>query len=202
MQKTTFLALASLLSCLSFFGTDQEPARAPIESPHPTSFLFHAMLEGLYDDGVANDVVDALLVTGDEVGYPRNFVYACPVCMPCIDAFRTYRARPTFLGSKTQRNTFGSGLSDRLRKLALSKDPADPLLALDELTDRWIARRFESLRLTGKQRANLTRDIVAYKEKGLAMLEQYRESEALAKHYAAMESCPLCIGAERGAMGK
>lgn len=213
MQGAPILALIGLLSLFTFatdesqstatepIGPSQQDASArPMPDAH--IFLFHAVMEGLYRDGVANDVVDALTVMGDEVEWPRNFVWACPICMPCFNAFRSYRARVPFAGRKLERDNFGDGLSKELRARVLTGTPADQVAALDELTARWIAHRMQSLRLDKNQVNELTNRIEGMKKKGLELLRSYRKSDDLQKHYAAMESCPLCVGATRGAMGK
>ena len=54
-------------------------------------FIFYAVLEGLYDDGVSNGDVDRILLKGEKEYY-FHFVYACPVCTPTIDALLTLKS--------------------------------------------------------------------------------------------------------------
>src|SRR5215467_14071305 len=52
-----------------------------------SQLVFFAVLEGLYRDGVSNDIVD-LIVPPNKDGQSRfdseHFVYACPLCHPAF----------------------------------------------------------------------------------------------------------------------
>jgi hypothetical protein len=72
--------------------------------------IFLAVLEGLYTDGVSNEVVDAILTRDSTSDRPQPFVYACPICMPAHDALQTYRARPASYGRNIRVDTFHPGL--------------------------------------------------------------------------------------------
>src|SRR5688572_32689605 len=65
--------------------------------------VFHAVLQGLYEDGVDDEVVNNI-VPADKKGSEkmrRSFVLGCPLCQPAFEAFAAYQARPKFSdGSK------------------------------------------------------------------------------------------------------
>ena len=74
------------------------PARPPIDAVQCGSrefnrFLFFAVLEGLYEDGVSQPVVDRILERDKPPGRYANFVYSCPICSPVVDAFRAFSRR-------------------------------------------------------------------------------------------------------------
>ncbi|HEY1490271.1 MAG TPA: hypothetical protein VGF90_04455, partial [Verrucomicrobiae bacterium] len=48
-------------------------------------FIFYAVLEGCYEDGIATTNVDQILLMNTNVGFV-HFVYACPICTPTIHA--------------------------------------------------------------------------------------------------------------------
>jgi hypothetical protein len=157
--------------------------------------LFFAALEGLYRDGVSNEIVDVLLALEPSSGWPSHFVYACPVCMPIFDALRTYRGRPVFFGDKQRRDTFGPGLSPELSARLTDRDAATRLGALRELTEGWIAARLESKRPTQEERATWKDEMAKRKEQGLICLKAYRKAGFQAT-YGAMETCPSCEAAD------
>ena len=80
----------------------------------------HAVLEGLYEDGVSDAVV-ASIVPPDKKGEEkmrRSFVLGCPLCRPAFEAFCAYQARPKFSdGSKAA--AFGKGFAPDLEKALL-----------------------------------------------------------------------------------
>jgi hypothetical protein len=69
--------------------TNHLASKAPL--PCDPGVVFLAVLDGLYHEGVANDDVDVMLTRDATTGVFRYFVYACPLCMPTIDALQLYR---------------------------------------------------------------------------------------------------------------
>ncbi|MDP6518592.1 MAG: hypothetical protein QF411_01725 [Planctomycetota bacterium] len=98
-QADIFDAFRQALGQSSFHGPTQR-------------LIFHAVLRGLFEDGVRDDVIGRLTRTDQATGMPYSFVYACPVCMPAYNALRVYAQRPEFYGDKQGATTFGPGLSD------------------------------------------------------------------------------------------
>lgn len=156
--------------------------------------LFHAVLEGLYTEGVSSDVVDAILVTDGTMGWQRHFIAGCPICSPCLDAFRLYAARPAFSSSKIHRDTFGPGLAQPLRSALLGEDDVARQEALSTLIARWLERRIELEQLEGAALANLREDLKRGSEQGEALLASYMQQPNLAAVYAHLSSCPWCAG--------
>src|SRR5215210_1212430 len=75
-------------------------------------FIFHSVLEGLYEDGVSNEDVNQILLKKEGQSY-FHFIYACPICTATIWAVEAYRARPEHLYSiKSGASTFGPGLAE------------------------------------------------------------------------------------------
>ena len=151
------------------------------------------MLEGLYRDGVSNEVVDKLIAIDEQTKYPANFVWACPACMPAYNAFRVYRARPEFLGDKGQRDTFGPGLPPAQIERLTAVDLPVSQKALEELIETWMKRRMEALRLTESERTEWRIQMEERRKQGMNYLEGYRKS--LGGSYASMKTCPICEGA-------
>jgi len=179
----------------------QDPTTPDAQAPAPPSyeevlpFLFHAVLEGLYTDGVKDDVVDALMASDEATGWPLYFIFACPICMPAWDAFATYRTRPTFLVSKQRRDNFGEGLDERTRAALLAGSVPARMQALRALVQRWVGQRLDLMRLSGEERAGWLSLLEALREKGLAYLKSYRGEERFAHLYRELEFCAFCEGA-------
>src|SRR3954465_7841787 len=61
--------------------------------------VFFAVLQGLYEDGVSDEVVNSI-VPADKKGREKmrhSFVLDCPLCQPTYEAFCVYQSRPRFL---------------------------------------------------------------------------------------------------------
>lgn len=156
--------------------------------------IFFAVLEGLYVEGVSNEAVDAICAIDPVHGYTANFVWSCPICMPAYEAFALYRARPPFRTRKGGGDTFGAGLAPDEVERITTGDIAERQKAIMELVGRWTQRRVESLRLTPDERAQWDVKLGAMREKGMAILDQYRAS-GLGGSYAQMKECPFCDAA-------
>lgn len=160
--------------------------------------IFLAVLEGLYRDGVQNAAVDAIVAEDPRSGYPVNFVYACPICTPALNAFLAYRARPGFYEDKHGRDAFGSGLApERVARLT-STDGVDRQAAIRDLIEGWIAQRLEAKRPTNAERAAWLAEMDQRRKEGMSYLERYREEGI--PGYATMEACPFCDGAQAACM--
>lgn len=178
----------------------QAEVRAAPEAPNggaddPVSrFLFFAVLEGLYEDGVSNEIVERVTELDARTGWPKHFIYACPICMPAFDAFRSYRSRTAFYGRKWACDTFGEGLDKELARRLLDRDDLVLGNALQERIERWTARRIELLRLTDVERDALSHELAERRKRGTEFLRSY-QANGSAPQYAGMKSCPLCEGA-------
>ena len=53
-------------------------------------FIFFAVVEGLYEDGVSSETVDLIIPYND---FYEHFIYGCSMCMPTYDALTLYRGR-------------------------------------------------------------------------------------------------------------
>lgn len=166
-----------------------------------TQEIFFAILEGLYRDGVENDVVDKILERDPKSGYPVNFVYACPLCHPVLDAMALYRGRPRFYGMKGDPDTFGSGLAAEVRRQILEGDLVVRQSAIQALCQGWIKRRLDGLAWSAEQRARFAMEMEIGRKNGMAQLARLNEADAAPSSYRAMKFCPSCEAAN-GACGR
>ena len=108
--------------------------------------IFFAVLEGCYRDGVSNEAVDLILPKNPDTGgvvMEHNFVYSCPLCMPVIEALRTYRVRTRFF-DKRARDTFGKGLPAEVMAKLAEPERKKRIPVLQALVSGWVKRRCAS----------------------------------------------------------
>lgn len=158
--------------------------------------VFYAVLEGCYEDGLANDAVDRILAPDPATGRPMHFVPKCPVCMPALDAFRLYRGRPIPVFRGGDRGTFGPGLDAFLTRRLASEVMKERLDVLHTLMVRWVGRRLDARRGTPEERAEWNQRLQELAKKGMAMLQAVQE-EGRAGAYTGMSTCAICDGASR-----
>ena len=162
-------------------------------------FIFYAVLEGCYEDGLnTNDIAQVLMTT--EKGAYMHFVYSCPVCTPTIHALEAYRSRPNrFNGLKTSANTFGVGLDYETHRQLNSAKVEERMVALNTLVQRWIARRITSLRLTVAERTKLQKDLEAKRKQGTRALERFKKDAGFSFYvtpaFLRLNECAVCNGA-------
>lgn len=156
-------------------------------------FIFYAVLEGAYEEGLSDEAVSTLL---GEKG-TEHFVIGCPICGPAYDALHAYRDAPKFTSKKVSQKGFGTGLSDEEQTL-VSGTVEDRREFIRNLVSRWIEARFSLLDLPEDQEKALRESLQKMSEKGTAQLENLKKGgngDQLANVYADWEFCPSCSGA-------
>ena len=171
-------------------AAEERKPRFPAASLDLGPFLFFATLEGLCEDALPDDAVQAVLEQ-DAKGRYVNFVYACPVCSPVLEGFRAYAMREKFYYSRKGDPLAGhdcavDGIAARLR----DPDPRARGAALRDLVSRNVERRIERLRLSEAETAEWRSRFAEGMKKGMSMLRQEGAAEGFAH-----KSCPSCDGA-------
>src|SRR5882672_11093313 len=126
-MSTRSLVLVVVASAVWFVRPSpaEPPAPKPAETPaaEPAAdwkedpvcqMVFFAVLEGLYTDGVPDDVVDSIVPRQPKDStnpIKTSFVVLCPLCHPVFEAFSVYQQRPKFNSDEKKRNAFGKGLA-------------------------------------------------------------------------------------------
>ncbi len=155
------------------------------------SLTYFAVLEGLYTDGVSDDVLKSLTRTDEVSNYPELFIWQCPICMPAFNAFMHYGKRQPFMGIKARVDTFGAGLSEEMRLRCLAEDKLVRFGALNELVEGWVDRRLASMRLTEGEQNRWEQGFVERRKKGMATMQSMQGAGA----YAGLKTCALCNAA-------
>jgi hypothetical protein len=190
--------LSIFVACLLSLSSTSILAADPVVFIHREfsdehRFIFYAVLEGAYEEGISDETVATLLgEKGNE-----HFVIGCPICGPAYDALHAYRDAPKFTSKKVSQKGFGTGLSDEERNL-VSGTVEDRRKFIRTLVSRWIEARFSLLDLPEDREEALRESLQKMSEKGTALLENFKKGgngDLLSKVYADWEFCPSCSGA-------
>jgi hypothetical protein len=165
----------------------------------PGRFIFYAVLEGCFEDGLTTkDVSQILLHRPNENAY-FHFIYACPICTATIQALQTYQSRPEhFYSLKSGASTFGAGLSAELKQQLYSDNADGRLTAINSLIQRWVTARMTLLGLSEDKRAQLETALEEKRKEGMNHLESFKaEGTAFvnAPAFVTLEECAVCNGA-------
>lgn len=162
-------------------------------------FLFFAVLEGCYIDGLAREDID-LIIPAKSMG---NFVLSCPICEPAYDGFVLYSDRKIFSRQPGKRspfsyNTFGQGLSEGVRA-KLAKPGQSRRDAIQGLIGKWVDERIAKLRLNEEETKALRDQLAERRKKGEKALERFQNGEngdiLFEKYKSWTKGCPICSGA-------
>ncbi|MEM9481910.1 MAG: hypothetical protein AAGA58_19845 [Verrucomicrobiota bacterium] len=180
--------------------------------PHPPAktygethrFVFFAVLEGCFNDGLTQEEIDLIIpLRPEKEGFRNittNMVLTCPLCSPAFDAFRLYADRLMFISGITKKegyNTFGQGLPEAVR-IELAKPGLPCRDAIQGLLRKWIEERIERSSLTEIETKSLRKELEQMRKDGEAALLRFQNGEhgdELQEHYKDWKGCPVCSGA-------
>jgi hypothetical protein len=190
-------AAAVVLSVCAAGGlwAQQEQRYTDWASDPASQMIFHAVLEGLYTDGMSNDDVDCVIPIDPKSGsrnFAEHFVYSCPLCHPAYEAFVMYRGRPEFSGRKGTKDSFGTGLDAAISARLHDKDVYVRRRAIGKLIEGWVQTRLESMRLTEAERASWGERLVMLRKQGMDAL--FKNQLATYKD----KGCAVCDACVRG----
>ncbi len=140
--------------------------------------VFFAVLEGLYTEGVPDEVVDLIVPPVKEgnidASVQRCFVFRCPLCHAAYEAFVLYQRRQGFHGSGEKKSTFGKGFDIKITESLRSDEPRVRVFAMGNMIRPWIEKRIKSMKLTPQQNAELLDKLVKYAGEGDQMFKNYK----------------------------
>ena len=204
VMKITLIALFALALCLPLSAQEKpEPdaAKSNLEwqKEEMCQFVFFAVLEGLYRDGVQNEIVDAII--GDKIEKKENkvkthFVFRCKLCHATYEAFRTYRNRPAFMQTKGA-STFGKGADLALLKQLGSKDARTRIYSMGALVRPWIMHRIKETRKTPEEKTAMKKRFEKYAQEGANLLRTHkRAKDGFYLDWSFYGSCQACEAAK------
>ncbi|MEM7012644.1 MAG: hypothetical protein AAF585_14300 [Verrucomicrobiota bacterium] len=181
MKITT--VVISLLTILvlqtSFAVTPKKKEAVSWQKDEMCQFVFFAVLEGLYRDGIQNEVVDAIigeLADKEEDKVKTHFVFQCELCHATYEAFRVYRNRPVFMDTKGE-SAFGEGTDLKILSHLRSDDASDRVHALGRLVRPWISHRIEETRKTPEEKTAMKEQFQEYTREATNLIEAYQKEE-------------------------
>ena len=204
VMKDILIALFALALCLPLSAQDKpKPDAAKInlewQKEEMCQFVFFAVLEGLYRDGVQNEIVDAII--GDKIEKKENkvkthFVFRCKLCHATYEAFRTYRNRPAFMQTKGA-STFGKGTDLALVKKLSSKDARTRIYSMGGLVRPWIMHRIKETRKTPEEKTAMKKQFEQYSQEGANLLSTHkRAKDGFYLDWSFYGSCQACEAAK------
>ena len=139
--------------------------------------VFFAVLEGLYVDGVPDEVVDLIVPpkTDLDTNVKRNFVFRCPLCHAAYEAFVLYQRRQAFNGSNDKRSTFGKNFDPTVIERLKSDKPQLRVYAMGSLVRPWIDRKLKSMNLVESEKSALLKKLIEYAGEGDRMFREYKQ---------------------------
>jgi len=206
MKAIAATVLGTLIAITAFAAFREGPNPPKSEYGPNHRFVFYAVLEGCYEDGLTSEDIDLIIPQGENGKRVMmvNLVYSCPLCHPAFEAFRLYGSRQPFHGQKiTAYDTFGVGLSDEIKR-QLRGTPLERRTAIQSLISKWVAARADLLRLDERERKRRHLGFQAMKKKGMNALKKFQAAgpdDYYGKFYEDWKACPICEGAEGSPMG-
>jgi hypothetical protein len=190
-------------------GGDQEVDAEPVDwkQDEVCRMVFFAVLEGLYSDGVADDVVSSIIgPKGDlddeasmQQRMKRSFVMDCPLCQPTFEAFLAYQNRPRF-NDGSGANNFGEGLDEATRAGMLSEDTRTRLEALKSPVRKWISKKMESMDINDEQIAERSVQMRSRFDEGKAQLIELMQEDKNYESWSPYWGCAACNAAHEADM--
>ena len=142
--------------------------------------IFFTVLEGLYRDGVPDEVVDLVIGRVQKNSVEKRFVFRCKLCHACYEAFAVYQRRPAFNGAKG-RKTIGAkpippevmkNLQDNVHDLEFGR-------AFSTIIQPWIKQKLLSMGLDEKEKIAKMKKFADLAAEGNALLGgQYKSCQA------------------------
>ena len=180
----------SLLGALLLSAVPDGDRTTPLGPYDLNRFLFFAVLEGLVVDGVPDETVARILEQKD--GRYVNFIYACRICHPTIDALRAYAMRETiYYATKGDPLVGKPTLPAEILGLLDHADSAKRREGVTMLVNRCVERRFKELRYTEAEAKPVRLALEEAKKKG-GVLSPAQQAE--------IKECPSCKGAAFGSL--
>ncbi|MEI6535826.1 MAG: hypothetical protein WCN98_10835 [Verrucomicrobiaceae bacterium] len=203
MVATLLLGIAGLASAAPEAGspesTDGKKSSVIWQNDPLCQFVFFAVLEGLYRDGVQNEVIDLL------IGEPEKekgakikscFVFRCELCHATYEAFRAYRSRPVFQSADNQ-TTFGKGIDPSIIIKLKSEDAGTRVYAMGGLVRPWITRRIEETRKTDEEKKAMKKEFERFATDGGKMLDKHKaDKDPLYLDWNFYGTCQACEAAK------
>ena len=182
-----FLAIGAVLAAAGALGLQE--AERPITNHERTRFLFHAIFEGLVEDGAPQATVKAIIEKRNEWFIPK-----CPICDAVLAAFNAYAVYGEHHGWKSPRKDglpdwFGNGWTRETVADLGNADVKKRHAVFQALVEKYVDRRFETVKMTPARKDRMQEALKIGMKEGLSRLKESGNEELFPS------SCPSCEGA-------
>jgi len=197
----TLLALGLCLPVLAQSKPKPETTKKNVEwqKEEMCQFVFFAVLEGLYRDGIQNEIVDAIIgekILKKDDKVKTHFVFRCKLCHATYEAFRTYRNRMPFMQAKGT-STFGKGVDLAQLKKLRSNDARTRIYAMGAMVRPWIMHRIKETRKTPEEKTAMKKQFTKYAQEGSDLLRTHkRAKDGFYLDWSFYGSCQACEAAQ------
>lgn len=163
--------------------------------------VFFAVLEGLYSQGVSDEVVESIVGPKCDPDdsekmrerLKRSFVVDCPLCQPTFEAFIAYQSRPHFSDGSGASN-FGKGVDESLKQQLLSDDLHNRLHALKDFVQASISKKLAHVDMSEEQFADWGQRVMARAGEGKSQLFELIKDDKHYQDWGVYWGCAACNG--------
>ena len=140
--------------------------------------VFFAVMEGLYRDGISQEIVDLVIGRVESNNLEQAFIFRCKLCHACFEAFAVYQRRPAFNGAEGK-NTIGSR---EIPKEVIESLRKGGRLEFDNafatIVQPWVKKELHVMMDSGADRTELLQKFVKLAEEGNALIPGYGRCQA------------------------
>ncbi|MCE9562394.1 MAG: hypothetical protein K8U57_10100 [Planctomycetes bacterium] len=161
--------------------------------------VFFAVLEGLYRDGVSDDVVECIVPktpNPEKDALRKNFIPECPICHPVYEAFALYQKRPNFKDDG-KRNAFGKGeLAPEIVKAFKSEDLQTRVKeGIQPLVGKYVAAHLAKMNLSAEEKQEWSKKLKERVKEGTSLHLKLRATEeGRLLGWSFYGGCGACLG--------
>ncbi|MEX2216153.1 MAG: hypothetical protein WD768_18725 [Phycisphaeraceae bacterium] len=163
--------------------------------------VFFAVLEGLYTDGVPDEVVNLIVPPAskdskdDHESVKRCFVFRCPLCHAAYEAFVLYQRRQAFHGSDEKNSTFGKNFDRKIVEGLKSDQASVRVFAMGAMIRPWIERRMNMLNMSDGEQKVLLDKLLKFAGEGNDIFNQYKGRWSVYAEWMFYGGCQACEAA-------
>ena len=183
IYRFILLILFALIPLQSFADNKVDTSKIGVETAdwhkdEECRMVFFTVLEGLYRDGVPDEVVDLVIGHVKANSVKKRFVFRCKLCHACYEAFALYQRRPKFSGTKGKSTIGAKAISSEVVKDL--KNPSHRIFgkAFSTIIQPWIKQKLLSMNLSEEEKIGKMKKFVALANEGNRLLTEYRRCQA------------------------
>lgn len=163
--------------------------------------VFFAVLEGLYSQGVSDEVVESIVgakcdpedTEKMQERVKRSFVVDCPLCQPTFEAFVVYQSRPRF-SDGSGASTFGEGFEAAMKERLLSQNLQTRLKALKDFVQASISKKLATTDMSEGDFADWSQRVMKRSGEGKDQLMKLVGTDENYRDWGIYWGCAACNG--------